>query len=81
MRWFPRLVRLAVSVAFLALPQTARAGEPPQSPPGRVVWTTADRLMPAWGVYPNAQPYGETRPLGRWAAWTSLTTAFTIPIR
>jgi hypothetical protein len=38
------------------------------------VWTTADALMPAWGLYPNGQAYGETKPLGQWAAWTAAGT-------
>jgi hypothetical protein len=32
-------------------------------------WATADSLMPAWGFYPLAQSYGETKPIGQWAAW------------
>ena len=32
-------------------------------------WVTADSLMPAWGFYPLSQTYGETKPLGQWAAW------------
>jgi len=27
--------------------------------------------MPAWGLYPNASPYGNTKPLGSHAAWTA----------
>lgn len=33
------------------------------------LWATADSLMPAWGFYPLSQAYGETKPLGQWAAW------------
>ncbi len=44
-------------------------------PPGRcadgyVLWTTAQRLMPQWGFYPNGQAYGGVKPLEGSAAWT-----------
>ena len=25
-------------------------------------WTTGDRLLPAWGFYPNGSSYGDTSP-------------------
>lgn len=36
-----------------------------------VFWTSGDRLMPAWGFYPNGSSYGDTSPLGKAAAWTA----------
>jgi len=46
-----------------------------KQPPGRcadgyVLWTTARRLMPQWGFYPNGQAYGGVKPLDGSAAWT-----------
>ncbi len=37
----------------------------------RVFWTTGDRLLPAWGFYPNGSSYGETSPSGKASAWTA----------
>ncbi|NUQ61825.1 MAG: DUF4091 domain-containing protein [Pirellulales bacterium] len=33
-------------------------------------WTTGDRLLPAWGFYPNGSQYGGTPPSGAASAWT-----------
>jgi len=41
----------------------------------RTIWTTADRLMPAWGFYPLSAMYGGTRPLGQHAAWCSASNS------
>ena len=35
------------------------------------LWTTGDRLLPAWGFYPNGASYGGTSPSGNASAWTS----------
>jgi len=34
-------------------------------------WTTGDRLLPAWGFFPNGSSYGGTSPLGKGSAWTA----------
>ncbi len=34
------------------------------------IWTTGDRLMPAWGFFRNGATYGGTKPLGEGSAWT-----------
>lgn len=34
-------------------------------------WTTGDRLLPAWGFYPNGSSYDETSPSGKASAWTA----------
>jgi hypothetical protein len=47
--------------------ETAPSAKAPTGP-------TADVLMPAWGFYPNGQAYGDTKPLGRSAAWTAAGT-------
>lgn len=36
-----------------------------------IFWTTGDRLLPAWGFYPNGSPYGDTSPSGKASAWTA----------
>jgi hypothetical protein len=38
---------------------------------GHVFWTTGDRLLPAWGFYPNGSSYGDTVPSGKASAWTA----------
>ncbi|MCL4206949.1 MAG: DUF4091 domain-containing protein [Pirellulaceae bacterium] len=38
---------------------------------GHVFWTSGDRLLPAWGFYPNGASYGNTAPLGQASAWTA----------
>ena len=35
------------------------------------LWTTGDRLLPAWGFYPNGASYGGTSPSGKASAWTA----------
>jgi hypothetical protein len=37
----------------------------------RFFWTTGDRLLPAWGFYPNGSSYGDTAPSGKVSAWTA----------
>jgi len=34
-------------------------------------WTTGDRLLPAWGFFPNGSSYGDTAPSGKASAWTA----------
>ena len=34
-------------------------------------WTTGNRLLPAWGFYPNGSTYGGTSPSGKASAWTA----------
>ncbi len=67
------LARNVIAICFAALffSVTLAAAESPTALSGPVLWTTADALMPAWGFYPNGQTYGDTKPLGRWAAWTA----------
>ena len=36
-----------------------------------IFWTTGDRLLPAWGFYPNGSSYGGTSPSGKASAWTA----------
>ena len=36
-----------------------------------LLWTTGDRLLPAWGFYPNGSPYGDTAPSSKASAWTA----------
>lgn len=57
---------------MLAASLAAAAAEsaPPPDGAATVFWTTAERLMPAWRFYPNSSEYGETKPLGKAAAWT-----------
>ncbi len=33
------------------------------------LWTTADKLMPGWGLYPDGKTRGGTKPTGAHAAW------------
>jgi len=37
----------------------------------RLFWTTGDRLLPAWGFYPNGSSYRDTEPSGKASAWTA----------
>lgn len=59
-----------ICLAVLLAPGRAAESPPSDAPAPVILWTPADALMPAWGVYPNAQAYGGTPPLGRCAAWT-----------
>lgn len=43
------------------------AGEKPIE--HRTFWISASELMPGWGLYPNGEAYGGTKPLGKFAAW------------
>ena len=64
---------LTCTVAVMALAEVSLAVDETATPTGKVgetVWTTGDALMPGWGLYPNADEYGDTKPLGGKAAWT-----------
>ena len=63
MRQFISVFSCLVLVGFVT--DRAIAGEP------NCFWTTGDRLLPAWGFYPNGASYGGTSPSGKASAWTS----------
>jgi len=56
------------SLAFLLLVGVATCAVAAEQ---SVFWTTGDRLLPAWGFYPNGSSYGDTSPLGKASAWTA----------
>ncbi len=45
--------------------------DPAKASEHRPFWTTGDRLLPAWGFYPNGSSYGDTPPSGKASAWTA----------
>ena len=63
MRQFISVFSCLVLVGFVT--DRAIAGEP------NCFWTTGDRLLPAWGFYPNGASYGGTSPSGNASAWTA----------
>lgn len=62
------LLATLLSVVGLNVPTAAQTAAGAQQ---TTLWVTADTLMPEWGIYPNSQTYGDTRPLGQFAAWTA----------
>lgn len=57
-----------LSIAWVAL---LAGGEVKNRPAEEITfWTTGDRLLPAWGFYPNSSSYGGTSPSGAGSAWT-----------
>jgi hypothetical protein len=67
-----RNVRSVVAIVCLALLLRSALcfGQPSDAEGSPVtLWATGDSLMPAWGFYPLGQSYGDTRPLGEFAAW------------
>lgn len=63
-----RMRRFIALLVFLLPPIVADLAMANES---HLFWTTGDRLLPAWGFYPNGSSYGDTAPLGKASAWTA----------
>ena len=56
---------------FTCLLLIGLAADPAIASEHNCFWTTGDRLLPAWGFYPNGSSYGDTSPSGKASAWTA----------
>lgn len=64
-----------LAIALLTVAATVISAQPAEEKLSQAAkdcfWTTGDRLLPAWGFYPNSSSYGDTSPSGKASAWTA----------